>query len=269
MTEQINSSVQVFETALTAQNPVEALLKLATEFLEKGEVDKLYDIDIMLVDRFIEFIRYGVKDNLDAFLYSILSFLDGSGGEKLENTEDGKRYFFRWEHFHDLCKVAIENYDPQFTSRFIDSRKHGPQLMQILHESEQGVRFKDLAEQLHISRQQLAKLLREFEAEDLIARKKEGNYTVVSLGFLGRIYVSEQLELSAESSEQAGFSAESSGPLESKEPGLEESRLEWSRPEEPEMNELEASMLDRIGGLAADGGPPKLYLMNPPIKKAA
>ncbi len=52
---------------------------------------------------------------------------------QLMESEDGKRYFYRWHHFLDLCQLAVENYDPALMKRFVGSRKYGKELMTLLY----------------------------------------------------------------------------------------------------------------------------------------
>lgn len=77
------TSADIFQTALTSAKPVEALLDIAATSIQNKEFDSLHDVDVMLIDRFIEFIRSGTHDDLHAFLYSILSFTDSNAADAL------------------------------------------------------------------------------------------------------------------------------------------------------------------------------------------
>lgn len=199
-----NPLKNTLETGLTSPKPVKALLSLAADHIKNGRWQNLSDIDAMLADRFIGYIRDGIKDDLDEFLKAVLSFIDSKSGDKLKLTEEGKSYFYRWEHFHDLCGIAAENYDHDFTSRLLESRKHGNQLLEILFDEKKGVRFKVLAEKLGISNQNLAKLLREFEEAELVVRQRHKNVTTVKVGFIGKIYMEEK-ETDITSTEDIGL----------------------------------------------------------------
>jgi DNA-binding MarR family transcriptional regulator len=122
----------------------------------------------------------------------MLAFLDSNIGDKLKSSDKGRQYYYRWEHYIDLCSTAVDNYDPQSMTRFIASRKHGPRLMQVLFENIEGLRSKNLAQLLGISSQHLAKLLKEFEDRDLVVREREKKFTLVRLDFLGRAYMSDE-----------------------------------------------------------------------------
>jgi DNA-binding HxlR family transcriptional regulator len=187
-------SAHIFETALAGKEPIKELLSMAADFIKKGENRNLRDIDIMLIDRYIDYLRYGMKDDLNSFLYAILSLVDSSTGEKLKESEDGKRYFYRWEHFEDLCTTAIENYDPVFTARLVSSRKHGRELIEILSAHRDGIRHNSLSKMLGMTEQHLSKLLREFEEDGLVIRERKNKVSMIRLGFAGRAYMAEKGE---------------------------------------------------------------------------
>lgn len=188
------STIDTFETSLTSSEPVKALLGVAADALIKNEMDELHDVDVMLIDQFIDAVRNGTAANLKSYLYDILSFVDSSMGDTLKESEDGKRYFYRWEHFHDLCSIAVDNFDSQAVKRFVGSRKHGPEILSILNEKSEGMRPKELAERVGISQQQTAKLLKEFERENLIVRERHNNkVTYVKLSQSGKAYVEDDV----------------------------------------------------------------------------
>jgi DNA-binding MarR family transcriptional regulator len=187
----ISSSVKIFETALTARDPFKELLKMAVDFIKKGNFDDLYNIDVMLTSSFIEYLRNGNIDDLEAFIYDVLAFTDTQLGDQLKESQEGKRYFYRWEHFHDLCDTAIENYDPELMKRFIQSRKYGKDLMAILFQYKDGIRHIELSNKLGISPQYLSKLLREFQEHDLVTRDSKDKVSIIRLGITGREYMKE------------------------------------------------------------------------------
>jgi len=192
MAESTNISTEIFETAMTAENPVRVLMNMAATLLENKDPENFHDIDVMLNGRFMDYIRRGSVDDLNTFVYDLLSFIDSSNGDRLKSfVEEGEKFLHRWEHLCDLCDVAVENYDPQLTARFVASRKHGKKLMEILRQDSDGVRFRDVAEKLGISQQNLAKLLREFERHDLIVRERHKHFTLVRLDFVGKAYMAE------------------------------------------------------------------------------
>lgn len=185
-------STTIFEVALTAERPVNVLMEIAKQSVNQGEQDNLHNIDAMLTGLIVDYIRRGTSDHLDRFADDMLAFLDSNIGDKLKSSDEGRQYYYRWEHFVDLCSAAVDNYDPQSEARFIASRKHGQRLMQVLFENIEGVRSKDLAQLLGISSQYLAKLLREFEDRNLVVRDREKKFTLVRLDFLGRAYMSDE-----------------------------------------------------------------------------
>jgi DNA-binding MarR family transcriptional regulator len=187
----ISSSVKIFETALTAKDPFKELLKMAKDFIEKGNFDDLRNIDVMLTSSFIEYLRNGNIDDLEAFIYDVLAFTDTQLGDQLKESQEGKRYFYRWEHFHDLCDTAIENYDPELMKRFIQSRKYGKDLMAILSQYKDGIRHNELSNKLGISPQYLSKLLKEFQEHDLVTRDSKDKVSIIRLGITGREYMKE------------------------------------------------------------------------------
>ncbi len=187
----LDHAATVLETAIVSERPIEALLDMAAGYIATGEPKKLHEIDIVLNGRFVELIRNGDKDEVEAALYAFLALLDSKKGDTLKRDPASAKYYHRWEHLNDLCGYALDNYDPNFPSRFLKSRKHGPRLMRILNENPDGVRAKNLADKLGVSPQNLAKLLREFEKEDLIKRRRTKGATIVRLGFLGMAYMAE------------------------------------------------------------------------------
>ncbi|MBW2570586.1 MAG: hypothetical protein JRE47_14785 [Deltaproteobacteria bacterium] len=193
MNQAADMSATIFDTALTAIRPIKALMDIAEQSINQGALDNnLHNIDAMLTGTAVDYIRKGMPDQIDAFADDMLAFLDSNLGDTLKSSNEGKRFYYRWEHFVDLCSAAVDNYDPRSMARFIASRKHGQGLMQILFENIAGLRSKDLAQLLGISSQQLAKLLREFEDRDLVVREREKKFTLVRLDFLGRAYMSDE-----------------------------------------------------------------------------
>jgi hypothetical protein len=182
------------EAALSSDNPARELMEMAKTCTEKRDIDGLFDIDVTLTGMLVDYIRKGTEELLDAFIDDITAFLGGKTGDMLRTFAEGERYFYRWEQLLDLSGNAIENYDPDMTARFIASRKHGNQLLRILHENSDGVRLKDLAGMLALSNPYLVKLLYEFEEHDLVKCEKGKKMTIVHLGFMGRVHMSNLKE---------------------------------------------------------------------------
>lgn len=227
---EISSSVKILETALMAKDPFKTLLKMAEDFIKSGNFDELYNIDVMLTDRFIEYLRNGTIDDLEAFIYDVLAFTDSEIGDQLKEIEDGKSYFYRWEHFHDLCDAAIKGYDPKLIKRLIESRKHGGELMAILFENKDGIRHNELSKKLGISPQYLSKLLREFQEHDLVTRDSKDKVSIIRLGITGREYMKENQQIDDDSEDYritgstAAIIAQEKEKYESTEPAHEFSR---------------------------------------------
>jgi len=193
MNQAADMSATIFDTALSAIRPIKALMDTAEQSIKQEARDNnFHNIDAMLTGMAVDYIRKGTPDQIDAFADDMLAFLDSNLGDTLKSSNEGKRYYYRWEHFVDLCSAAVDNYDPQSEARFIASRKHGQRLMQVLFENIAGLRSKDLAQLLGISSQHLAKLLREFEDHSLVVREREKRFTLVRLDFLGRAYMSDE-----------------------------------------------------------------------------
>ena len=192
MNQTADMSATIFEISLTAGRPVNVLMEMAKQSVNQGEQGNIHNIDAVLTGMIVDYIRRGTSDHLDRFADDMLAFLDSNIGDKLKSSDEGRQYYYRWEHSIDLCSAAVDNYDPQAMARFIASRKHGPGLLQVLFENIEGIRSKDLAQLLGISSQHLAKLLREFEDRDLVVREREKKFTLVRLDFLGRAYMSDE-----------------------------------------------------------------------------
>jgi transcriptional regulator with XRE-family HTH domain len=231
---EISSSVKILETALMAKDPFKILFKMAADFITKGNFDELYNIDVMLTDRFIEYLRNGTIDDLEAFIYDVLAFTDSQIGDQLKESKEGKSYFYRWEHFHDLCDAAIEGYDPQLIKRLIESRKHGEELMAILFRDKFGIRHNELSNKLGISPQYLSKLLREFQEHDLVTRDSKDKVSIIRLGITGREYMKESgKHLSYEEIEQIDEESEDYRKSASTAANIAQKKEEYS-PIEPE-----------------------------------
>lgn len=193
MNSTLNQSGNILEISLSSQRPAKDLMELVKILAEKKDDAGLQDIDTALTGLLVDYIRKGTRDQVEGFMDDMTAFLDSKHGDRLKSLSEGERLFYRWENLVDFSRIALENYDPDLTSRFIASRKHGSRLLVIVYESPDGIRPKELAKKLEISEQQLAKLLREFEAQDLVVRQKgkKEKVTLVHLGFMGRVYMSE------------------------------------------------------------------------------
>lgn len=186
-----SGSSKAFSTALTAKDPFKELLKMAADFVRKGDINSLYNIDVMLNDRFVEYLRNGNIDDLETFQMDVLYFTDGETGTQLKESEEGEKYFYRWHHFLDLFQLAIGNYDPALIKRFVESRKYGKEMLTLLYDRPDGIRHNELSKKLDISPQYLSKLLREFQAHDLVSRERKNKVSMITLGLIGRAYMKE------------------------------------------------------------------------------
>lgn len=193
-----NGPTTLSETVLTKENPIRALLNLADESIQKATqgdaagAERLQDIDGMLSGLFVEYVQSGSRADFDNFIDMLLAFLDSRKGDRLKEIAGGNRYYYRWDHFHDLCTVVLENYDASRVDRFVASRKHAPELMQTLFDNPDGVRHKDLADRLGISAQHLSKLLKEIKEYRLINVDKGSATAFVKLSLLGRVHMSKE-----------------------------------------------------------------------------
>jgi hypothetical protein len=193
----MNSTAIIFETALTSEKPVRALLDMAEAYLEKEmlpeneeRTEAFQDIDAMLNGLFVKYVQRGTGEDFEHFIDDILAFVDSKKGDTLKELSGCERFYYRWDHFHDLCTVVLENYDASFTERFITSRKHGPELMEILFANPDGIRHNVLATTLRISPQHLSKLLRELGGHGLINIEKRKGAAFVKHSFIGRVHMS-------------------------------------------------------------------------------
>ncbi len=112
--------------------------------------------------------------------------------KKLKNNKDHRSYYYRWEHFFDLCGMATENYDFELAKRFVETRKKGVELLEILQKETDGIRHNDLAQRLEISPPYLSKLLRQFEQHNLVTRERRSKFSLVRLGLAGRAYMADK-----------------------------------------------------------------------------
>ena len=88
--EEISASVIIFQKALSSREPIKELLNMAKDFIRKGEMESLSDIDMMLIDRFIEYLRKGTIDDLNEFQEAVLSFTDSKVADRLKQDEEGE-----------------------------------------------------------------------------------------------------------------------------------------------------------------------------------
>ncbi len=190
----INWAAKVFDATLSSKNPVEKLIEMAAECVRKNEPEKYDAIDVMLIERFIEYLRQGNIDDLNAFHDTILSFIDSDIGDRLELSKEGRKFFYRWQHLLDLCTTAVDNYHPQASRRFVEARKHGTELIELLYYNEKGIRHNELSNRLHLSPPYLSKLLREFQEYDLITREKKNKVSIIKLGISGKAYMKERMQ---------------------------------------------------------------------------
>lgn len=217
-----------FDAIISSPEPVKAILDIATTAIQNKNLDVIHDMDTMLMDRFIEFVRNGTHDDLNSFLHKILSFVDSSAAGELKKLDEGQMYFHRWEHFHGMCNMAIDNYDPRTVERFVMSRIHGAELLRILGEQEEdGIRSKELAGRLGVKPSYLARLLKEFETIGLVTRDKHNSkLTMVKLNYLGRTYLAEN---------KSGYSLDIHSTAEEKMPAMHDSSSDYG--ENPAGNE--------------------------------
>lgn len=194
-----NSTYGIVDSALGSKEPVKKLLEIAVQLIENDDLDALHDIDVMLSDRYLHYLRNGSVQDLKRFQASILPFIDSDTGDRLRDSKEGARYYYRWDHYQDLCEMAVENYDPSLVRRLVESRKQGKALLYLLHKNREGIRHNELARKLDVKRSQLARLLNAFQEQELIARERMDNQTTVRLGLRGSTYVLEQLQLEKDS----------------------------------------------------------------------
>ncbi len=182
----------VLEVSQTSDEPIKELLDIAKEAIKNKDKNTLYDVDLCLSDKFIEYIRSGTLENLKTFLYTTLLFTETDNAETLENSEEFKDYFYRWEHFISLCDIASKNYDPKLVERTVKGSKHGLKLLQLLYKSD-GKRPAELEKELDIKSSQLSRLINDFEYHNLIFREKfkENKTTIVHLSYIGKTFIED------------------------------------------------------------------------------
>ncbi|MCK5320138.1 hypothetical protein KAJ61_01985 [Candidatus Parcubacteria bacterium] len=195
-------SAAIFDIALTAKRPVKTLMEMAKKFVNHGDWDNIHSIDAVLTGMIVDYIRRGILGHQNMFADDMLAFLDSNIGDKLKSSDEGRQYYCRWEHSIDLCHAAIDNYEPNAMTRFIESKKHGKNLMQILHRHLNGVRVLDLSGWLNINDLTLTNLLKDFESQNLITiacpSLKDSRddtvdpFSLVRLDFLGRAHMSDE-----------------------------------------------------------------------------
>lgn len=186
--EKTNTSA-IVGTALRSKEPVKELMEIAARLIANNDFEALHDIDVMLSESYLNYIRGGSIEDLKNFQKHILPFIDSDTGDGLRDSKEGNRYYHRWDHFQDLCEMAVENYDHALVRRFVESRKQGKDLLYLLHENRDGIRHNELARQLGIKRSQLSRLLNTFQEQDLITRERSANHTIIRLGLRGITYV--------------------------------------------------------------------------------
>jgi hypothetical protein len=185
----LNASAKIFQLAMTSQNPAEALLSMVPKFLEKGDMESINVIDVMLNGRFVLFSRNLDFEKIEEFAYQIVAFLESPCGEKLRKTPQGARFFWRWEQLRDLSDFVIENRSRDFTEQFVNEKRHGRELLQILQSNPEGMSIADLSKQLSIGKKACAQLIRDFIREDLVKIDRKGRKNIILLGFMGKVFM--------------------------------------------------------------------------------
>ncbi|MBI5418020.1 hypothetical protein HZA55_08775 [Candidatus Poribacteria bacterium] len=161
--------------------------------VQNKDIDIISLLDTALHKKFIELIRKGIRENIEEFIDFIIHIHDSIIKENLIVLKDGTKFLDKWLHLMEIMDTISENADTGIAFRLIKQRAHGIKLLEYVYKKEK-IRAKDLAHDLHLTEQYLAKLLREFEKEDLIKREKDGKATWVSIGFMGRYFISKELQ---------------------------------------------------------------------------
>jgi DNA-binding MarR family transcriptional regulator len=113
----------------------------------------------------------------------------GAAGE----DDPVRRYLGRWQHLAELAEALSHDVTAEEAAReFLRSREHGDRLVRIVADAgAEGLKQGELAQSLGITPNHLSNLLREFEAHDLIERRKLGKHVYISLGLTGQLVAAE------------------------------------------------------------------------------
>ncbi len=136
----------------------------------------LEGVDAVLHQTFLDLMRHGSKDEFKSFI-TILTKLSLRAGERFASFAQ------RWKHLNELSQMVFNSLNPEMAKRLVESRKYGKEIMKVLEEG--AIRSGDLAEKLGISGEHLAKILREFEKEQLIERVRVRKASWIMIGLVG------------------------------------------------------------------------------------
>jgi hypothetical protein len=194
----------LLDFVLKSKRPADDLLEIAKNYVAKGDVAACHDIDIMLMDRYIKFVRNGTYDDLDKFLLDILSHLDGQFGDMLKSTEAGREYFERWMHFHDLCMVAVENYDFEMAKRSLSQKS--PELEELLKKlsvatkerkptigGKAFTKIATLAKRLGQNEKKIVSHIVWLEQHGFVCSRRIGGKKAVAISMSGRAYMNDRV----------------------------------------------------------------------------
>ena len=188
----MNKTVELFDQTIMSAEPVAALMSKAGNFATEENLDMLHNVDGLLAGILIKALRRGDRTNMDDLAEHVVDFLESPSAAALKKTEEGRTLCNRWEYLFDLVGLALDNYDPMRAGDLIHARTQGPALFAALYRKPVGWRAGELASELGISAQNLAKLLRFYEQNELIERSRHSKATIVRLSLLGQTHMDEQ-----------------------------------------------------------------------------
>ncbi len=174
--------------------PLDELVVVACNALKEKDLPRLRELNTAFHHRFFHELRRGNEASRTEFIRGMLAVLESAGAKQLEHLEELPELLTRWAHLDELMDAVRGDVDAVERAReFLGSREHGNALLhQVTEAGAQGIRAGDLAQRLGISPQNLAKLLREFEAADIVERHRVGKNTYVCLGLTGQLLAGRQ-----------------------------------------------------------------------------
>ena len=173
--------------------PGEELAQLVGRAAREANEATLASLTGLLVDRALNFVREGSRDDLLEEALAVSGGISGDAGDALRERDP--ETFGAWSALDRLLAEAGRRSDPAAVKSILLSGR-GKEILELLAtEKHRPVPRAEIRQRLNLGEAQLSHLLRDLEEADLILRyREEGNREVlVELGRVGREYVGESI----------------------------------------------------------------------------
>lgn len=173
--------------------PTAELAPLVTRAAREGDQATLASLSALLVDRALNLVREGSRNDLLEEALAVSGGISGDAGEALRERDP--ETLGAWSALDHLLAEAGRRSDPAAVKSILLSGR-GREILELLAtENHRPVPRAEIRQRLDLGEAQLSHLLRDLEEADLILRyREEGSREVlVELGRVGREYVSHSI----------------------------------------------------------------------------